>query len=575
VDPPLGELRQAGRNAAGRGECLVAGIAQLDAALAAPYAHLHELLLLEHYANDPDAMPLARLYKSHLWDDDRDVESTLLAHESVAAYLTRLGEHDRLDLARHCLLATSADSPRLRELTASWHWSEAQLRHARGDRDLTIAELEQENARVNAELLRAYSQLTRLAADNGGPLRARLDEIGSRLARIVDQREGTIPRMNAALLPKRITGRVRVEAHQDAWRLHDGARTVFAAPRLATLMAWAHLHRLRIDNLRVEDADRRHSCARMLDLFAAHVGDAQERSQLLVINAEESPLAALKSHGDALISEWDDSLDFSGFHTSLVAGIDVFDVRADGITPRAYVGDDGLIDALTDLANDAASDVHVACAGGDRPRAIEERIVALLAEMPGAVADTDRVGRFVFALAEGFVVMERGASRIHARRCENEAQLYQMLASPLRGKTLHVDPRNGRLDGLLQLCRAGNPDRDVLLVHEHRGVMQALLMTRDGAVHQFEPPQRPAHEIAEHLVACFARLAQRRGKVVRAPVVCVAKNRGATATVTASHATAFPAIDSISTDALRRGLAATLAELFALERESAGRPTHA
>jgi hypothetical protein len=473
------------------------------------------------------------------------------------------------------MLAASADSPRLRELTASWRWSEAQLRHARADRDLTIAELEHENARVNAELSRAYSHLTRLAVHNGQPLRARLDEIGSRLARLVDRREGTIPRMNPALLPKRVTGRVRVEPHQDSWRLHDGAHTVFVAPRLAALMAWAHLHRLRIDNLRIEDADRRQSCARMLDLFARHVGDAPEPIKLLIVNAEESPLAALKSHGDALISEWDDSLDFSGFHTSLVAGIDAFDVRADGITPRAYVGDDGLIDALTDLANEPSSDVHVACAGGERPRAIEERIVALLAEMTGAFANTDRVGRFVFALAEGFVIMERGASRIRSRRCTNEDQLYQMLASPIRGKTLHVDPRNGRLDALLQLCAVGSPDRDALLVHEHRGIVRALLMTRDGAVHQFEPPQRPAHDIADHLVASFAHLAQRRGKVVRAPVVYVAKNRAAPTTVAASHAAVSAAIDEISADVLRRGLAATLGKLIALEHESAGRSAHA
>jgi hypothetical protein len=296
---------------------------------------------------------------------------------------------------------------------------------------------------------------------------------------------------------------------------------------------------------------------------------------LLIINAEESPLAALKSHGEALISEWDDSLDFSGFHTNLVAGIDAFDIRADGITPRAYVGDAGLVDALTGLANDAASAVHVACAGGERPRAIEERIVALLREMTEAFANTDRVGRFVFALAEGFVILERVSSRIHARRCAGEDPLYQMLASPVRGKTLHVDPRSRRLDGLLQLCSVAGPDRDALLVHEHPGGVRALLMTRDGAVHHFEPPQRPAHDIAEHLVAAFARLAQRRGKVVRAPVVYIARNRGAPTTVTASQVSVSAAIEDISADVLRRGLAATLSELFALERNSADRPTHA
>jgi hypothetical protein len=50
------------------------------------------------------------------------------------------------------------------------------------------------------------------------------------------------------------------------------------------------------------------------------------------VNAEESPQFALRAPGEAIVSEWDDPLDFSGFHTSLVAGVDRLDLQPDGIT---------------------------------------------------------------------------------------------------------------------------------------------------------------------------------------------------------------------------------------------------
>jgi hypothetical protein len=52
---------------------------------------------------------------------------------------------------------------------------------------------------------------------------------------------------------------VRIDTQREQWQLHDGDTTAFAAPRFAATLAWAHTHRLRIENLRVPDTRARGS----------------------------------------------------------------------------------------------------------------------------------------------------------------------------------------------------------------------------------------------------------------------------------------------------------------------------
>ena len=508
-----------------RGECLHAGITLLAAAVTAPYAHLHELMLLESYAADAAVPPLAHLYKRRIWDNAAGIDAVTLAHDSIATHLLLQHEPDRLQLARHCLLATAADASTLAATAASWGWTEAQLRQVRSNGARTIAELDRENIRVNGELGRAHRQLTQLASlvSTVSPQQhAQLARLGAKIAQLTAQPEGAIPRINPALLPQRIAGMLRLETYSDGWRLSDGVDNVFAARRLVTLMAWAHLHRVGIDNLRISDAILRQGCARMLEFFAEHAHDSDgSGASLLVINAEESPLPVLTAHGDAMVTDWDDSLDFSGFHTSLVAGVDVVHIRNEIVSCASYSGDDGLIEVLRRLLMAPSGAVRLRCIGGDRGRAIEERIGALIDGLSAAFGHEARVTRFVFALAEGFVILERDKDSIRSVRCPNEDQLFEKLALPaIEAANVRVDPRNPRLHALQLLCKIGSDERGALLVHEQRTTVSVLLLTHAGTIHRFEPPPRPAQEIAESLSTFFA---YRRATGGRAPDIRVAK----------------------------------------------------
>jgi adenylate cyclase class 1 len=551
------------------GECVTAGVDALDAALRAPYPHLALLMLLEAYACD--AAPLAQRCKRRIWDGEDDVDAALLQHEAIETYLTERGETERRDLARRSLLACQADSAALRTTIAAWHWSDETVRRARGERDLTIAELKHENSCVNAELQRAYQALLSRCPAAALDTLARLKELGARINRLIVQPAGTLPRLNSALLPKRLSGRVRVEPHNGGWRLHDGSATIYAAPRLATLIAWAHLHRLGSDNLQISDADYRRCCARMLEFFARHAADLVSTcAQLWLINAQELP--SVKAAGDALVSDWDDPLDYSGFHTNLVAGIDMLDVAADGIRGRSAAGDDGLLETLTSHLSASAAPMYLACVGGERSHAIEARLNALVTQLE-AFAHAADAGRFVFSLAGGFVVVERIGAAFSSRRCADEAQLLAMLSVPALNQSIRVDAHSTALNALAQLCRLASPKHDTLLVHEQRAVVRVWLSAADGDIHLFDAPHLTALEVANELHSFVARHHEvRRNTATRAACIYVGRGNDVAATTLFSRSEReHGSIANVAAGTLRRSLAAALRERFPLDPESARR----
>lgn len=453
-----------------RGECLTAGVELMEAALETPYVQLPLLMLLESYARDATLEPLAHAYKARIWNGDERIDSSTLLDEAIAAHFADAPE--RLVLARDCRRGAA--------------------------REPGLAELQRENARVNGELQRAHEHLARLASELNASTEVhnRLRAVGERISRWTETRTDTIPRINPALWPRRIAGRVRIEARAGQWQLRDEDRTAFVARRFAATLAWAHAHRLGTDNLRVDDA-RRHACARTLELLSQLDGASAAPATLLIVNAEESPQFALGRAGETIVSDRDDPLDFSGFHISLIAGVDVLQIRDDGIVASGNAGDDGLIAGLIALLAQPPGTLRVHCVGGEYDRAIEERLGELAAQMAGAFRH-DSVGRFVFALAGGFVMVERNAGRFAARCCSNEAQLFEALAAPSRVE-LRADARNIRLNGLSSLCGIATSAGDTLLVHEQRGAVTVLLALRDGAIHRFAPSQGTALEVVGRL----------------------------------------------------------------------------
>ena len=555
-------------------ECIEAGVTALARALDAPYAHLHTAMLLEAYATGATE-PLARRYKQRVWNADAVADDASLAHDLVAEHLERIGAHERLELARHCLFMSTFDSARQRELAATWNWTDAQVRRARTDRELTIVELDAENRRVNGELAFQYARLQDARDVLETDSRARLDALGGRIDRLVRRPFGALTRVNAALLPRRIAGTVRLEFSDGLWRALDGRHVVFSAARLAAVTAWAHLNRVALDNLRVPDANRRIACGRMLDVLARHSAE-DDSYRVWIVNAQDSA-TALQASGDAIISDWDDALDFSGFHANLIAGIDVLDIGADGIAARHYVGDAGLVDALVDTLVEKPKPAvapYVGCIAGGHERLIEDRLEALVSDMRNAFENPTRLIRFIVGLGDGFACIERDSRGLRGHVVESETALYSLLATaPPHGQMLVVDSRSPRLAALRQLCawRANDAaERDRVLVHDQRGVVRVLVMSHDGSIERVAAPELPPLDIADSVAAYLAATtAPHAAKHTRSARLAIARGDGAPTSVTSANIADGRYVTSVAADTERRGLAFALREKFAIERDSA------
>ena len=552
-------------------ECIEAGVTALARALDAPYAHLHTTMLLEAYAAGATE-PLARRYKQRVWNGTALADDASLAQDLVALHLERVGAGERLELSRHCLFASTLDPARQRELAAAWNWTDSQVRRARSDRELTIVELDAENRRVNGELAFQYMRLQDARDALEPASRARLDALGRRIDRLVRRPFGALTRVNAALMPGRIVGTLRLERSDGQWRALDGRHVAFGAARLAAVMAWAHLNCVTLDNLRVPDANRRSACGRMLDLLA-RLSAKHDAYRVWIINAQDSA-TALQASGDAIISDWDDALDFSGFHANLVAGIDVLDVGTDGIAARHYVGDAGLVDALVDAATEPAVAPHVGCVAGGHERLIEDRLDTLVDAIRDAFANPTRRVRFIVGLGDGFACVERDPRGLHGRVVDSETALSSLLAkAPPHGQTLIVDSRSPRLAALRQLCawRASDTaERDRILVHDQRGVIRVLVMSRDGAIERVAVPELPLLDIADSIAAYLAATTPASAaKHARSARLAIARGDTPPVSVASANVADGRYVTSVAADVERRGLAFALREKFAIERDSA------
>ncbi len=521
-----------------RGECLTAGVELIDAALDFPYMHIPSLMLLESYAGDSTVAPLAHAYKERIWRGDT-------GYRFVDA--TRRG--DRSALRRHTR-ATGARARLPTRPNARTDPGRTTKRERARERRTAARARTPDAARIRTECIgRRSDSLAR---------GRRSDRALDRTTRRHDPTHESRVVAEARRRPSAHRRARRRSAHgtmATARRRHDGIRRAALRrdDRLGSRAPTEHR----------QPACRRrtaaHACARLLELLSQYDGAVAEPSTLLIVNAEESPQFALRGPGEAIVSGWDDPLDFSGFHISLIAGIDLLELRHDGIAATGHAGDDGLIGALTGLLAQPPAVLRVHCVGGEYERAIEARVAELAAHM-AASFQRDAVGRFVFALAGGFVIVERNDVRFSARRCSNEAQLFETLTAPNQAG-LRVDTRNTRLIGLHHLCRIATPANDAVLIHEQRGNVTVLLAMRDGAIHRFVPPHQPAHEIAVALDEAIAR------NGLRAIEIYVAK---------ANDDPRLMSRHPNRTDvrvASRRNLLALLREQFAVDTEAARRPT--
>ena len=386
------------------GECVDAAVELLERTLDRPFVHLPWLTLIESYI---DGAPLlAERNKAELHEAERaaPTEAGALVHSLLEGHL---GTHDaaRLALVRQCFV-----EGRKRELVdaaaAAWSWSSEERRRLVSRASWRLHDYLAQDRELRASLEATRSRLDeRARAGTGTSTLARLAAIAARLA--PPSSDAAIAGfLSHAFVPAQAQVRLALRGEARAWRLEEAEERVYDAGRLTRAALYLHAHGLSAAHVSVGHGATRVRLGRLLSAFDREIERLAGDTVLLVVNAEESPTGARAERaedGDALVTDRDDALDFSGFRTSLVQAIDVVARRGGAFEIESAIGNDGVRAAIARAAGARAS--AIACIDSGHARVIEERLAELIADARAAL---ERGARFVFGLAATFVVLEPG-----------------------------------------------------------------------------------------------------------------------------------------------------------------------
>ena len=475
-------------------EWLEASVVLLERASTDPLGALRELQLIEaRTSRGAAATPglLAEVFKAEVHRnqkvDSAELATGALTRREVERYLGRNeAERSRLDYAKRL----HSDG-----FGIETNWSlarrieEEKLLLQELDRALRAASALRE--RATKHVLNVESRL-QLVHDLLVPARADADHISS---------------LHAALLGGASTNVVSVDRYDERWRIRESHTTLFASPRLVPIAVWLHQHGVGVGRLEVEDVAARARLERLLAVLHAHRGTS---STLLLVNAEREPMEQRLAPDEALVSEWDDPLDYSGYHHNLVVSVDRVEL-AGGAVCKGNDGQAGIVRAFEHALASDAEDVALHCIGAVQSRAIESRIRELTAELRAAFHGDSAAGRFVFPSGQGFTIVTRTSTGIAFASPSDENALVALLRAPLpaRRPVTLPDSRSRRLLWLRRLAELIEIGRPTLLIVEDatdkKTPLMLFLSDHDGSIHRFVVPGSDPEQLAGELTAFFSR----------------------------------------------------------------------
>ncbi len=547
---------------------------QLSKAIAAPYKSLLKLMLLEAYAADfptPDLVStrLKRAVHEGCTDPDR-LDGYLLVLRRIEEHLLRIGDHERLDLARRCLYrkvghALSRPPPPrpdwryrlLESLSREWGWERSRFALLDGRRRWRIEQaLAERRTLVNA-LRASYRHLSVFARAHAEV--AMLSErdmtlLGRKLFAAFEQKAGKIdivardrPR---ALLEERLHLRlVEPDSGQPYWRLAT-ARGSTESPRLVPvkrgwtpleLIAWAHFNGLLGPATRVEVEARGHDLegrdvAEVGEFLRRHFAptlvrcsaDVEELARMphllavgAVINLGLDPLGALARNGHWVATRRTDPLSFSGGHEVLVREIDYLAITSwhEALTFK-HQGMEGLLACLCEHLRWIERGQHaqptpppVHCCTPRHGELIGQRIEELFADVSGwfTAPGAARRRRYVLRGGDSYYVLLATPELVSHEFSGDEAGLGDLLASANPEFTAVTFDRRALDDDLLARVYALNrPEVVQLFFLPEGGEARILLLDERGSLFRDTVPFHSAESLLSQFQRFFDALSLRR-----------------------------------------------------------------
>ncbi|PCJ47690.1 MAG: hypothetical protein COA74_11190 [Gammaproteobacteria bacterium] len=508
-----------------------AALWQVYKGIDSPYKSVLKIALMEVYASmHPEVSPLCEDFKKLVYQESPDanqIDPYLMVYRKVESYLQQQKEFDRLELIRRCFyikVSIKVSTPPLKaaigwrrelmtELVRQWGWEQDKLLQLDSRKTWKIIRVISERRKLVQELTNCYKFLSNFARTQSTLSRISQKDInllGRKLYAAFERRSGKVEFVNPGIAPN-LHEEFLTFQHQSSssnissWLLYKEkveARdsnyhsSIKRSENLLELISWAYLNGLlnRTTKLHlnkgdsdVETKELKQLCNGIIQKFPRDVripndqafkNSARTLFSLLIINLGRDPMADLTRRGLQLISNKIDALDFGNKHLNLAQSFEMLNLNSWGeVLHVSYESNQSLILSLSNWLQQLPKNKK------DKPVLVvqsycktrSESIVRRVTELWNDITESwyknqiHSSSRYLFTLADQFVLFEMSEQEISWQQLKGTNQLYQQLSGTFHDFSPLAIDRNCLLESPLPKIFNLNNTNEIQLFYSVKG----------------------------------------------------------------------------------------------------------
>ncbi|MDO3384413.1 class I adenylate cyclase [Gilvimarinus sp. SDUM040013] len=471
-------------------EYLGAGIWQLYKGINSPHKSVLKLMLLEAYASQGKAKPLALDFKEEIHKkcpEVNDLDGYLLIYYRIEDYFQRTDQQQRLELARRCFYF-KVDKPLTRpptnrqkswqrlileHLVESWGWDNTQLLRLDSHKLWKANRVIQERDLLIKELSQSYrllGGLSRQSFEEATISSQELAILGRKLHAAFERKSGKIEKINPEIskdLSEAFLTLRQSQHHQRKWKLYRDQRSysdstsrqrvqLYESESLHSSLIWAicngvldtATHIDIIGDRLLQEPEKRCILQRTLKwlprLSEQPSHDAFLEAAIVTkvqaaINLTITPYETLDKQGLKLLSEQSDALNYSGLHDNLVQSVDLAHLNSwHEIIVRSYKKDalSQFILAYLRFAPphliDTPPDIDIVCPDQQFGALIENRLCELISRIKQCFYGNNGnpYARYLIETHRQFYVVQFHQNTPSIIRLHSTEELFEYLETP-------------------------------------------------------------------------------------------------------------------------------------------------
>lgn len=525
-----------------------AALWQLYKGIDSPYKSVLKLLMMESYASEyPQIELLCHRFKREIYKGETDLDHLdpyIMLYSKLEEYLLKLGEDERLALARRCFYfkvneplsvttKTKDYSWRrelLAEITRSWEWGHAYVEMLDSRSEWKIDRVLKERTVLVKALTHSYRLLSEFARKNAQLVaidQRELNILGRKLYAAFERKSGKVDIVNRGishnLWESHLTlGYSKGEDGRVSWSLYtaplNAAEIVNSQPlkrshSLVEILAWCHFNNL-LDATTVlamhgeEGAVNSRELKEVLytlqRLFPANLAmktnmedfsvGARSIQAAVFVNIGIDPMQEMAKKGQHLLSDKTDALSYGGLSENLALSFDMITVTSwKEILTARYEGVTGLIDCLRDYVrwagfakDDVLPEVSAHCFTTGRGLAIGQRIEEFFKEIVNCFYGdgAGETSRYIFTVGHSYYIVQLENGSLHYDRATNYGELLVKLGTGNNAfRPLIVDRHSLDKSLLPHICAVNKPRVIQVFYQAVNGGVDVTILDERGALY--------------------------------------------------------------------------------------------